>query len=93
MGNQLLTEAQNIKFVQTLDDPNFGEIDIFRDQSGKFIMKQIRTFIYNPADIRYQQFKTMLASFEHMNQHKTKETEYIVPILYSKQSVSMILII
>ena len=31
MGNQLLTEAQNIKFVQTLDDPNFGEIDIFRD--------------------------------------------------------------
>lgn len=72
MGNQLLTETNNIKFVQTLRDPNFGEIDIFRDNSGKFIMKQIRNFIYNPTDIRYQQFKNMLASFEHINQTKSK---------------------
>ena len=72
MGNQLLTETNNIKFVQTLRDPNFGEIDIFRDNSGKFIMKQIRNFIYNPTDIRYQQFKNMLASFEHITQTKSK---------------------
>ena len=45
MGNNSNLSQWDIKFVQNLDDANFGNIDIYKNEQGKYIMMLRRTFM------------------------------------------------
>ena len=47
MGGTGSVSESEIKFVQTMEDENFGAIDIFRNEIGKHVMMLRRTFVKN----------------------------------------------
>lgn len=59
MGNtshsHLSLSQSDIKYVQTLEDQNFGTIDIYKNQEGKYIMMLKRTFMKDDKN-QYKDF-------------------------------------
>lgn len=55
-NNQQLLTTWSIKFIQNLDDKNFGNIDIYKNDEGQFLMSLRRTFMkaYEEKDPRLQ---------------------------------------
>jgi hypothetical protein len=45
MGNSSQTTGAQLQFIQQLEDRHFGEVDIYRSEEGRFIMKLKRTHI------------------------------------------------
>lgn len=45
MGNSSQTSGAQLQFIQQLEDRHFGEVDIYRSEEGRFIMKLKRTHI------------------------------------------------
>lgn len=59
MGGSHVTDyARGLQFVQSLNEDNFGEIDVYRNQDGKFIMKCSKSFI--TGDKRHSDFMRAL---------------------------------
>lgn len=59
MGASHATDyARGLQFVQSLNEDNFGEIDVYRNQDGKFIMKCSKSFI--TGDKRHSDFMRAL---------------------------------
>lgn len=59
MGASHVTDyARGLQFVQSLNEDNFGEIDVYRNQDGKFIMKCSKSFI--TGDKRHSDFMRAL---------------------------------
>ena len=52
MGTDQSTQHIPLHFTQVLEDERFGEIEIYKSEDGKFVMKNARTFIVN--DKRYE---------------------------------------
>lgn len=69
--------TRTLHFVQTLPDDAFGDIDIFRNEEGKFIMKCAKSFII--GDKRYTDFKKILKFM------RTTSNKNIVPLVYLEQ--------
>jgi hypothetical protein len=45
MGSSPNPGEWNIRLVQSLEDPNFGSIDVYKSEEGKYIMMLKRTFM------------------------------------------------
>lgn len=59
MGTSHVTNySKGLQFVQSLTDDNFGEVDVYRNQDGKFIMKCTKSFI--TGDKRHSDFFQIL---------------------------------
>jgi hypothetical protein len=50
MGNTSIHTKNDIKYMQTLEDENFGNIDIYKNEEGKYIMNLQRTFMKDSAN-------------------------------------------
>jgi hypothetical protein len=55
--------ASTLHFVQNLEDDNFGELEIYRNDDGKFIMKCAKSFL--TADKRHSDFKKITDFMRH----------------------------
>jgi hypothetical protein len=73
MGNSHEYLTQQLTFIQHLQDPRFGHIDVFRNQDGTFLMKSTLTHILH--DKRCHDFKKIL-SWVQQEGHKL-----IVPVV------------
>jgi hypothetical protein len=51
MGNSTVDSANTLKFIDSLQDPHFGAIDVFRTEDARFVMRIKRTHII--GDIRH----------------------------------------
>jgi hypothetical protein len=58
MGNGGQTIGAQLHFIQQLEDRHFGEIDIYRSDEGRFIMKVKRTRI--SGDKRQLEFQRVV---------------------------------
>lgn len=58
MGNSAQTMGTQLLFIQQLEDRHFGEIDIYRSEEGRFIMKVKRTHI--SGDKRQLEFQRVV---------------------------------
>lgn len=74
MGNHSYFPMQALVFVQHLQDRCFGEIDVFRTQDARFVMKLIRSHII--GDMKHIVFKQILEWI------KTSNNQFIVPLMH-----------
>jgi hypothetical protein len=59
MGASHTTDyTKTLQFVQNLTDENFGDLEIFRNNEGKVIMKCVKSFI--TGDKRHSDFRKVL---------------------------------
>ena len=73
MGNSNEYILQQLTFLQQLEDPHFGPIELYRDDNGTFLMKSKCTHIAN--DKRYNEFERIV---EWVN---TSKYRCVVPIM------------
>lgn len=77
MGNSTLDSSRTLKFIDTLQDRHFGEIDVFRTEEGQFVMRVKRTHIV--GDVRHSFFGK---SVEWVQKEPCK---FVVPIMHIKK--------
>lgn len=79
MGNYTLDNASTLKFVDSLPDPHFGDIDVYRTHDARFVMRVKRTHILN--DLRH-------AFFQRVVEWVQKEpSQFVVPIMHIQREV------
>lgn len=66
--------TKKLHFVQNLTDDNFGDLEIYRNDEGKIIMKCEKSFIID--DKRHSNFKAILEFI------RTTSNKNIVPLLF-----------
>jgi hypothetical protein len=75
----------NIKFVQNMDDANFGNVDIYKNDEGKYIMMLRRTFMKDEKN-QYSKdygFHELLKAVEE----EPAIAEFLTPILHSSTKI------
>jgi hypothetical protein len=82
MGNHSYFPLQPLVFVQHLQDRCFGEIDVFRTQDARFVMKIIRSHIV--GDMKHTAFKQILSWLNNNN------SQYIVPLIHVESKVKIV---
>lgn len=78
MGNHN-DSAPALAFLDRINDHRFGEVDIYRTEDGRFVMKLRRTHVIGEA--RHCLFKRVN---EWLQQ---KEQQYVVPIMHISSQV------
>lgn len=79
MGNYTLDHSNTLKFIDTLQDPHFGQIDVFRTHDARFIMRVKRTHII--GDIRHAFFQRVIEWVQ------TNPSPYVVPIMHINNQI------
>jgi hypothetical protein len=69
--------ASTLHFVQNLEDDNFGELEIYRNDDGKFIMKCAKSFL--TGDKRHSHFKKIINFIRHTT------NKNVLPLLHLEQ--------
>ena len=75
MGNGKSSQQQEIEYCQRIEDPRFGEVDIFRTQDMLHIMKKEFTFL--ERDHNWEQLRKSLA-FMQETRHSSLVTVHKV---------------
>lgn len=84
MGNQH-DHAPALAFLQPLNDPRFGEVDLYRTEDGRFVMRLRRTHVIGEA--RHCLFKRVNEWLQQKEQQQQQQQQYIVPIMHISSQV------
>lgn len=74
MGNSTVDSSHTLKFIDNLQDRHFGDVDVFRSEDGRFVMRIKRTHII--GDIRYTFFKRVVEWVEQ------EPCQFVVPMMH-----------
>ena len=62
MGNSSELAGSPLKFIQNIEEARLGDIDIYQNDEGRFVMKTVKTHII--GDRRHNEFKRIMSWVE-----------------------------